>query len=109
MEEDGFANVKEVPEGANEKLMKDFGRMTGELRGEHEGRKGPHWCKFSRSSHSALQQKILYMTEQDPDNFIGVSAFSARHAPKTRTQRGWSHAHPVGICSGRQRPEEVLC
>lgn len=38
--------MNEVPEGANERLMKDFGKLTAELRSEHEGRKGPHWCKF---------------------------------------------------------------
>jgi len=45
LEEDSFVNVKEVPEGANEALLRDVAGMTGVLRGEHEGRKGPHWCK----------------------------------------------------------------
>lgn len=46
MEEDAFASVKKVPEGANERFMRDFARMTGELRGGHEGRRGPHWCEY---------------------------------------------------------------
>ena len=45
LEEDPLANGEEVPEGANVKLVRDFGQMTGKLRVEHEGRKGPHWRK----------------------------------------------------------------
>ena len=44
-EEDSFADVKEVPEGANVRMMKEFGILTGELRAKHEGRRGPHWSK----------------------------------------------------------------
>lgn len=62
MEEDSLANVKEVPEGFNEKLMRDFGRMTGKLRGDHEGRKGPHWCRSSLSLHSSSSARISQYT-----------------------------------------------
>lgn len=46
-DEDTLALVHDVPEGANEKLMREVSRMTTELRGDHEGRKGPHWSKLS--------------------------------------------------------------
>ena len=51
-EEDRFTEVKEegeeggMPEGVNGAMMKDFAGMTRRLRGEHEGRKGAHWCEF---------------------------------------------------------------
>lgn len=45
MEEDPSAKVTEVPEGANEVFLRDFAKMTGKLRGEHEGRKEAHWRK----------------------------------------------------------------
>ncbi len=110
MEEDSFANVQEVPEGANEKLMRDFGRMTGELRGDHEGRKGPHWCKSSSSlSQSPLGQVSWYTAAQWTERCDGISALPARYPPKARAQGGWSHAHPMGTRSGRQRPKKVLC
>ena len=44
-EEDWGANITMVPEGANERFTKDFAQMTGNVRGRHEGRKGPHWCE----------------------------------------------------------------
>ena len=46
-EEDWFVNVTEAPEGANERFMRDFARVTGDVRGRHEGRKGSHWCKYT--------------------------------------------------------------
>lgn len=48
-DEDSLALVHDVPEGANEKLMREVSRMTTELRGEHEGRKGPHWSELSQT------------------------------------------------------------
>ena len=45
-EEDPDATVTEIPEGANEALVRDLGPLAGNIRGEHEGRKGPHWCKY---------------------------------------------------------------
>lgn len=32
-----------LPEGANERLLRDFARMTGELRSQHPGRHEAHW------------------------------------------------------------------
>ena len=32
-----------LPEGANEKLLRDFAKMTGELRSQHPGRHEAHW------------------------------------------------------------------
>lgn len=44
-DEDPQVNSREVPEGMNAELVDEFSRRTGEMRGAHEGRKGPHWCK----------------------------------------------------------------
>lgn len=33
-----------LPEGTNEGLIRDFCKMTGELRAEHPGRHEAHWC-----------------------------------------------------------------
>lgn len=103
IEQDSLANVKEVPEGFNEKLMRDFGSMTGTLRGDHEGRKGPHWCR------SPLARISRYTAVSGSDKRNGISDFPTRYTPEARAQRGWSHAHPMGIRSSRQKPKKMLC
>ena len=45
IEEDPYADTSHIPEGANERLIRDFGKWTGEMRGAHKGRQGPHWRK----------------------------------------------------------------
>ncbi len=44
-DDDEVALTGPLPEGANEELMGEFGRMTGKIRGEHAGRKEGHWCE----------------------------------------------------------------
>lgn len=35
-----------LPEGTNQEVMREFCRMTGEMRGEHAGRHEAHWCEW---------------------------------------------------------------
>ncbi|KAL6718774.1 hypothetical protein ACLMJK_003008 [Lecanora helva] len=58
-EEDWFANVEEVPVGANERFLRDFAGMTGWVRGEHEGRKRgkAHWLLSMLGTHPKHERK----------------------------------------------------
>ena len=48
-EEDVQKINSNIPDGANERLWRDFGVKTGELRSEHPGRHEGHWRKYYRS------------------------------------------------------------
>lgn len=45
-EDDGQVVIKEIPDGANERLLRDFCKITGEIRSEHPGRREEHWCEW---------------------------------------------------------------
>lgn len=45
-DEDPFAIVGGVPEGADERCIRDFGKLTGEARGSGERGVVGHWCEF---------------------------------------------------------------
>ena len=43
---DPQAHAEGMPSGANMDIAKESKRLIGHIRGEHEGRRGPHLCKW---------------------------------------------------------------
>ena len=54
--DDEEAEPGPLPEGANEEVMRVFGRLTGEMRGAHPGRREAHWREYSLAENSGVRR-----------------------------------------------------